>query len=26
MGRILKPFSHLTIIVRQVEAQAAAKA
>jgi large subunit ribosomal protein L22 len=26
MGRILKPFSHLTIIVRQVEAQAEAKA
>ena len=26
MGRILKPFSHLTIVVRQVEAQAAAKA
>ena len=26
MGRILKPFSHLTIIVRQVEALAAAKA
>ena len=26
MGRILKPFSHLTIIVRQVEIQAAAKA
>jgi large subunit ribosomal protein L22 len=26
MGRILKPFSHLTIIVRQVAAQAAAKA
>src|SRR5471032_3610487 len=26
MGRILKPFSHLTIIVRQVEAPAAAKA
>jgi len=26
MGRILKPFSHLTIIVRQVVAQAAAKA
>jgi large subunit ribosomal protein L22 len=26
MGRILKPFSHLTIIVRQVEASAAAKA
>ncbi len=26
MGRIMKPFSHLTIVVRQVEAQAAAKA
>ena len=26
MGRILKPFSHLTIIVRQVAEQAAAKA
>jgi large subunit ribosomal protein L22 len=26
MGRILKPFSHLTIIVRQVAAQTAAKA
>jgi len=26
MGRILKPFSNLTIVVRQVEAQAAAKA
>ena len=26
MGRILKPFSHLTIVVRQVEAPAAAKA
>jgi large subunit ribosomal protein L22 len=26
MGKILKPFSHLTIIVRQVAAQAAAKA
>src|SRR5664280_2376209 len=26
MGRILKPFSHLTIIVRQVEAPAAVKA
>jgi large subunit ribosomal protein L22 len=26
MGRILKPFSHLTIVVRQVEAQAATKA
>ena len=26
MGRILKPFSHLTIIVRQVEAPTAAKA
>jgi large subunit ribosomal protein L22 len=26
MGRILKPFSHLTIIVRQVVEQAAAKA
>ena len=26
MGRILKPFSHQTIVVRQVEAQAAAKA
>jgi large subunit ribosomal protein L22 len=26
MGRIFKPFSHLTIIVRQVEAQAEAKA
>jgi large subunit ribosomal protein L22 len=26
MGRIMKPFSHLTIIVRQVEAAAAAKA
>ena len=26
MGRILKPFSHLTIVVRQVEAAAAAKA
>jgi large subunit ribosomal protein L22 len=26
MGRILKPFSHLTIIVRQVETPAAAKA
>ena len=25
MGRILKPFSHLTIVVRQVEAQAEAK-
>jgi large subunit ribosomal protein L22 len=23
MGRILKPFSHLTIVVRQVEAEAA---
>jgi large subunit ribosomal protein L22 len=26
MGRILKPFSHLTIVVRQVETPAAAKA
>src|SRR3984893_5828831 len=26
VGQILKPFSHLTIIVRQVEAQAEAKA
>jgi large subunit ribosomal protein L22 len=26
MGKILKPFSHLTIVVREVEAQAAAKA
>ena len=26
MGRILKPFSHLTIVVRQVAAQAEAKA
>ena len=26
MGRILKPFSHLTIVVRQVEAAAEAKA
>ena len=26
MGRILKPFANLTIVVRQVEAQAAAKA
>jgi len=26
MGRIMKPFSNLTIVVRQVEAQAAAKA
>jgi len=26
MGRIFKPFSHLTIVVRQVEAQAEAKA
>ena len=26
VGQILKPFSHLTIVVRQVEAQAAAKA
>ncbi len=26
MGRIMKPFSHLTIVVRQMEAQAAAKA
>ncbi|MGH6664760.1 MAG: 50S ribosomal protein L22 [Pseudolabrys sp.] len=26
MGRILKPFSHLTIVVRQVAEQAAAKA
>ena len=26
VGRILKPFSHLTIVVRQVEAQAEAKA
>ena len=26
VGRIFKPFSHLTIVVRQVEAQAAAKA
>src|SRR5579872_4589474 len=26
MGRILKPFAHLTIVVRQVEAQAEAKA
>jgi large subunit ribosomal protein L22 len=26
MGRILKPFSNLTIVVRQVEAQAAAEA
>jgi large subunit ribosomal protein L22 len=26
MGKILKPFSHLTIVVRQVEAQAEAKA
>jgi len=26
VGKILKPFSHLTIVVRQVEAQAQAKA
>jgi len=26
VGKILKPFSHLTIVVRQVEAQASAKA
>ena len=26
MGRIMKPFSNLTIVVRQVEAEAAAKA
>ena len=26
VGQILKPFSHLTIVVRQVEAQAEAKA
>ena len=26
MGRIMKPFAHLTIVVRQVEAQAEAKA
>jgi large subunit ribosomal protein L22 len=26
VGKILKPFSHLTIVVRQVEAQAEAKA
>ncbi len=26
VGQILKPFSHLTIVVRQVEAQAAARA